>query len=807
MAVKKWSWKTANPAANQPSYAYVKYNATAAEVQKAYQALVTKGPTKDFSYKVWNDLCAKILDLNKAWQTNHYFGHTWPEVWILSPHVEDYPDEETFRYENNVAGGTYGQLRYYAMNMAVDALIPISKPPWSAELKRDNIKKGDVFKASYFLWMVQVINHWCDLVPIWLGWSDKYTSKTVCLTALAKALAVYPDTMKLLCAIKLNSDMDLSISFQAALAMVLTTKTLDVAVLDGMALSSLMNFMTLNMSCKVWDKNIVYVIPNLINGTFHTTAKAAMDGVCPGGYSDAFSMKAAIQAAITAALIPIRIRAVATSDAVILPDLAGHIELGYRDSYLYSGTGHIRKSRPLPMLALTAFQYAVRVFVEHEGILHMELADDTIHFKDNDVLEITRATGVEQTGRIPFRENSHSMQNFTSASMEESGQNIGVHTDPLNMIAASGRVVEHTAPIPVHGDATVLSRKSVAEKHTGGFAAAEELDIYTVPPNELKHTGRFHSTGQFEMSFANEQSILVQPGRIRVADGNIDLAFQDTKAVEHSGQIDTKETISLQEAPPLEVAAEGSFTTQEQGEMSRDRVLEQSAEAVIRAVASGDVSFGLNAQLIAEMNAARTTEQAVLIVRRLVGLVSEVEVTTKEAALMIPVLRKLLESTNMVSTNANGVLIQCLIRFAESSNNIICSASESEAVARLPKPMFGANAKVATGYGAFLDMCYARGDSFGAEAEVNWAASADMAQIETDHRMQAAEYIRLLYETAMEQIPTTGLEGASIAQTDADAHMVMARSEKIFALVYEEELVTELDGTAADELERHLIFE
>ena len=78
MAVAKFNWHGTNPNKafvnkKPPMSAWgemVYFNATKAENEAAYNALVNHGPVSDFKTKVWNDICAKVYDLCDEWQIN-----------------------------------------------------------------------------------------------------------------------------------------------------------------------------------------------------------------------------------------------------------------------------------------------------------------------------------------------------------------------------------------------------------------------------------------------------------------------------------------------------------------------------------------------------------------------------------------------------------------------------------------------------------------------------------------------------------------------------------------------------------------
>ena len=63
VAVNPWDWNISNGVA------------TAAQTQKAHQALVNRGPTTDFSYLVWNDMVDKANEVvqarNHTWNTDY----------------------------------------------------------------------------------------------------------------------------------------------------------------------------------------------------------------------------------------------------------------------------------------------------------------------------------------------------------------------------------------------------------------------------------------------------------------------------------------------------------------------------------------------------------------------------------------------------------------------------------------------------------------------------------------------------------------------------------------------------------------
>lgn len=181
----------------------------------------------------------------------------------------------------------------------------------------------------------------------------------------------------------------------------------------------------------------------------------------------------------------------------------------------------------------------------------------------------------------------------------------------------------------------------------------------------------------------------------------------------------TEETITLEDAPPYEIGEAdiviGSGYT---AMLERDRTIEAAADAIIQSLQSGEVSFGLNANLEADLIAGKITAAAALEANRRSALESEVDVSTIESAIAACVLRKLMESSISVETQIKASMILSLIRFAESTDNIVHVSAESDAVARVPKKLQGKTQYITAQTAAFLDASYMRGDGLLADARI-----------------------------------------------------------------------------------------
>lgn len=138
----KWSWNIGN------------INATAAQTQAAYAALTTpsdvgKGPTRDFNVIVWNDIVNKIIEMREYWGDAEWTKAapaTKSQTWMI-------PGE---------------WMTADIFNSAVVNMPPIHPWGWEATLGRRDIRQRDVCYGAYFLYLVDGLNHWIDLTPLYV---------------------------------------------------------------------------------------------------------------------------------------------------------------------------------------------------------------------------------------------------------------------------------------------------------------------------------------------------------------------------------------------------------------------------------------------------------------------------------------------------------------------------------------------------------------------------------------------------------------------------------------------------------------
>jgi len=789
MAIRKWSWTTTNPYTYNPGInsTYAHLGATAAETKKAYAALANHGKTIDFSYKVWNDLCAKIYDLNRYWQTNNYFGHTWPAVWMKSPRIEDYPDEWTYEYENGVAGGTKGRITPFMMNMAAGGLIPSAVPPWAKTLGRNDIRKGDICYGSYFLWIADTINHWCDLVPAWWSFRDSFKwNPTRAHPVMVPSLPIPPELMESILEIDFPAVLDDSVPGTILLAMVHNLGADEIVMLPALHVISPLNFYTLNISCKVWDKIIMYLIPEIQAWQLNVKAKPIKLPYKKSGVRDSFYHSSTANAQYGAALGGFGIRFSGQHSSRVKPGFGVSYDFPFEDSFFYDGTGKIRTRRPVPMSALTRHEWHGRVFVEHEGILTMDVEDGFLRFTEqlNQAAD-TVAAGVH-TGGIPVKEYASEIKVFDSKDLTVPHEDIVLHGNE---------------PEGIVGIIQSLDGR-------GRFKTDKDIAIAGASPDPLSHSGNLQSSsGTIEMTFANEQIMEVRQGGFRVSDGEIEISFRDISDMNHDGLVDTAEDIVLSDAPPLEIETKESVVrTDYSGELSYDGVIEQAADAVISTIVSGELDTSLNAYPEIDVIAATILHAADVGTTRMAKLGAEAEVSTIEKAIVDRVARKLIESSIEVSTRTQAAMIARLIHFLEST--IVASTdSSAEAIGRLPKHFSPTSAKVQTNISAFMDASYVRGDSLIADVAIRYGIEAAADVLRNRAAAEAANQIYILQESLMDMSPTKEMLGEAIAEADSDAHIVMAHSVLTLASTIEDELAADEDSILAFDVERTLVFQ
>jgi hypothetical protein len=127
MAVAYWDWTASNG------------SASAAQTQAAYDAVTGNGPTEDFSYLVWNDMCNKVADcIYEMWGGD-------------VPWIDDYATyAETLM---TAADKEMTAARFNSLRFNVGSYYPTGISEKSP---------GDIIYGSLFKTLMTKVNEWID---------------------------------------------------------------------------------------------------------------------------------------------------------------------------------------------------------------------------------------------------------------------------------------------------------------------------------------------------------------------------------------------------------------------------------------------------------------------------------------------------------------------------------------------------------------------------------------------------------------------------------------------------------------------
>lgn len=148
-------------------------DATADIVKRAYSTLTGANlPTSGVDTRVWNSLVRRISAIQTEWGVpeGRHLDNVRPTVFCTTRDPGYYYDYEKDKY----IWLDGRAIKAYKFNAAVES-VPVKVDwPWVKELGRKEIRRGDVCKASYFLALVDALNHWIGLNPIYLSTSPEY---------------------------------------------------------------------------------------------------------------------------------------------------------------------------------------------------------------------------------------------------------------------------------------------------------------------------------------------------------------------------------------------------------------------------------------------------------------------------------------------------------------------------------------------------------------------------------------------------------------------------------------------------------
>lgn len=783
MPIAKWDWTTANPAEyTLPAYPYVIFDATEEQVKRAYATLESKGFVREFSTSVWNDLCAKIRDINLEWRTGKYFNSTWPSVWIPSSNLADYPSYSEYLKYKDLAG----VLRADAMNMAVDALYTFSKRPWEKYIGRTVLKKGDEVKAEYFFWLVEAINHWCDLSPAPFAFSDTFVFETVKdVLQLYDALPLffismdmeYGDNAELLLYDPYPYGIFCSFSHK--------TKRAVIVKLPSAPLGSKINFMTITMLCSANADNFALGISGAHKYLLNMVMNVRCRKACLCSVFSKFIYTSSVSVIAAKDISSLYIRLAANTNADIHLRLDSVIYFRFSDSSKYEGNGKITTKRPIPLTALTKYTFDSAAAIEFEGIELLDMADEVIHFLDTFDGAVYKAVNLEQESEFSVAEGNAEVNAPTGT--------------PAEVECGKLTVLE----IPSE---SVIAPSVVAEQIDTEICITEDIDITSCIPTIIALNGVLENlSGTSDLTFANEIPVTIQKNSIRVHHDGADFSIDSANDVLHTGEILTYDDISLQETSIAELAAAASTEVTYEGSLAKDSVAETAGSVNVETQSSAEVTPGLNALLEADIVAAKTASAAETVVMRIAALLADSTIITAERGNLAAIIRSALESDPVIRTTEYGRLLVRLTKYAES-DTVVRGTVDAELSNTNPDYISGSS-EISPLTDVFLDKNYVGGNGCVTESKVGADIDAALSISANSAPVESAYFIRIMYDALVNRIPARQLDGDAISSAKSEAHITMAFSEHILSDVYEEMSASEIDNTFADDVERHLIYQ
>lgn len=783
MPIAKWDWTTVNPAEyTLPAYPYVIFDATEEQVKRAYSTLESKGFVRKFSTSVLNDLCAKIRDINLEWRTGKYFDKTWPSVWIPSSNLADYPSYSEYLKYKNLAG----VLRADAMNMAVDALYTFSKRPWEKYIGRTVLKKGDEVKAEYFFWLVEAINHWCDLSPAPFAFSDAFVFETVKdVLQLYDALPLFFISMDM----EYDGNAELLLygpyPFGISGSFSRKTKRAVIVKLPSAPLGSKINFMTITMMCSANADNLAIGI----SGTHEYLLNMAMNVRCRKArlcsVFSKFIYTSSVSVTAAKDISPLYIRLAVNTNADIHLRLDSVIYFSLSDSSRYYGNGEIITKRPMPLTALTKYTFDSAAAIEFEGIELLGMADEVIHFLDSFDGAVYKAVNLEQESEFSVAESYTEVNAPTGIPAEVEFGKLTVLEMPSD---------------------SVIAPSVIAEQIDTEICVTEGMQITSCIPTIIALNGVLENlTGTSDLAFANEIPVTMQKDRIRVHHDGADFSADNANDVLHNGEILTSDEISLQEASIAELTAAASTEVTYEGSLAKDSIAEAAGNVNVGTQSFAEITRGLNALLEADIVAAKTTSAAETVIMRIAALLADSTISTAEKGNLAAIIRSALESDPIIRTTEYGRLLARLTKYAESDTAV--QGTVDAELSHTDSNYISGSAEISPLTDVFLDKNYVGGNGCVTESKAGADIDAALSLSANSAPIESAYFIRIMYDALVNRIPARQLDADAISSANSEAHIITARVELILASIYEDVFATETDDTFADDVERHLIYQ
>jgi hypothetical protein len=299
---------------------------------------------------------------------------------------------------------------------------------------------------------------------------------------------------------------------------------------------------------------------------------------------------------------------------------------------------------------------------------------------------------------------------------------------------------------------------------------------------QAKQTGKITLHGGLQLTGGAGQ-LLANHSTVRVQ-GKNDLLSANGKEVTLEGAIGFESITGMAQDAPNDLTHTGRFGSASEFEMS----FANETDIEVQCGRFSVVEWGM------ELSFQDTQ-----------GLIHDGSIAAFEDILLQQLPPLGMEANRTVGSIGTGELTATRIRFAEGRETVYIGVEAKPAVMPL-KYAQNQKAEISIGQSAHLDIGYARGGILQGDgwAEIN--ALVELAQGRAETNAAADAQIISAQETELQRILTKVQQGMALAETGAEAHLIMARAEHMLVSAYEDILASDMDEMLGDDVERHLIF-
>ncbi len=781
MAVQKWTWNGTNPSSQKPIIGSVAFDATAEQTRRAYQTLLSKGPTTDFDRRVWNDLCGKILDLNVEWCSQNYFNSTSP-VWVQS---------------------VGKKLSANAMNTAVNAIFTNFDRPWESELNRKELRKGDVAKAAYFLWMVDAINKWCELRPLFFAFSDEFWLWMKNTTRLKPALPIFLDNANFKLHIDPNILLRPSIPFSIWLTFDGVNEKQNFVLLPSVPMSSLMNFYKLNISVLARNGIVLETLPKPLVMKHNTEAFALACRSIEFGVLCDLHMPIEVNAWVCRDLLPLYPRLDArygSSVDFVLPYALG---VEATDAMVHQSNARIRKFRSLPIATRYGYFHNGGATFDFDYSKAFDSQNGNVGFDDHFIL-----------ANLPsaFYEN---ISSFSLPGAATIGIARGTRYAHSSSFLLRDRDTFHTAEsvsfdgastIRPQGQHVLAQATSDSRRHIGKIGSRHTATFSYAPADVYGHGGHFKTAYDFAMEFSEEIDFVHTAFGFYVQNNQVKLEEALAKDLAHSGNIADRESIDLVCAETMELHGYGEVQVPYIATLQTNRVCLLGGHENVYTDSRVELVTTLNTEIEPKPQEVATRYSVLLDTLQQQKILADVDFAIMERGSLAALHGSVLDAESIVETDSRSALVVKRAGVIAGESGCVASSTATAATIR-PKHISGKPCVVGTEARAILDLCYPVDDTFGAYANIEVATDAVVAPIRSGAFFESQLSITTTEEGAVELKPIRYMASKNLVAIETEAEATLVKVHHVLASEIEEELATDLDGIPAEELDRRFIFE